>query len=157
MAVKCSEINIHVVLSPANSDTLISDKWKDDLHNHITKYLKGKGHELLAINSMCDHMHVFINFKTISSVSDIVKEIQYESANYINEHNLVDSEFSWQERYGAFSYSRSQIKDIIKDIINQREQHKQMTFREEYRSILNQFEISCEDKYLFEWHDCLKN
>ena len=106
---------------------------------------------------MCDQMHVFINFKTISSVSDIVKEIQYESANYINEHNLVDNEFSWQERYGAFSYSRSQIKAIIKDIINQRENHKIMSFREEYRSILNQFEINCEDKYLFKWHDCLKN
>ena len=40
--------------------------------------------------------------------------------------------FNWQEDFGAFSYSKSQIDHVIKYILNQEEHHKKQTFKEEY-------------------------
>ncbi|NSW94723.1 MAG: transposase, partial [Bacteroidales bacterium] len=59
----------------------------------------------------------------------------------------------WQEGYGAFSYSRSQIKDVIHYIDNQEEHHRKATFREEYLKLLDRFEVDYDPRYLFEWHN----
>jgi hypothetical protein len=57
----------------------------------------------------------------------------------------------WQEGYGAFSYSHSQIDHVIKYIMNQKEHHRSISFREEYIDFLKKFEIEHDEKYLFEW------
>ena len=59
--------------------------------------------------------------------------------------------FSWQEGFGAFSYSRSQIDSVIKYILNQPEHHKKTSFKDEYIKFLEKFEIEYNDKYLFTW------
>lgn len=59
--------------------------------------------------------------------------------------------FNWQEGFGAFSYSRSQIDVVIKYILNQEEHHKKKSFKEEYLDFLKKFEIEYDEKYLFEW------
>jgi len=61
--------------------------------------------------------------------------------------------FQWQEGYGGFSYSRSQLDDVIKYIDNQEEHHKKFSFREEYLKLLQKFDVDYDDKYLFEWYD----
>jgi hypothetical protein len=61
--------------------------------------------------------------------------------------------FSWQDGYGAFSYSKSQIDHVVKYILNQPEHHKKQSFKDEYLDILNKFEVDYDPKYLFEWYE----
>jgi putative transposase len=62
----------------------------------------------------------------------------------------VNGQFNWQEGFGRFSYSKSQIDTVVKYILNQEEHHKKISFREEYIQLLNEFEIEYNEKYLFE-------
>ena len=73
-----------------------------------------------------------------------------KSSKYINDNNLTNSKFEWQEGYGAFSYGQSQIDAVYKYIANQEAHHKKQTFKEEYLQFLEKFKVQFEEKYIFE-------
>ena len=100
---------------------------------------------------MPDHIHAFIGLKPSMSISDLVRDLKNNSSKWINENKLITGKFQWQEGYGAFSYSHSQIESVYNYILNQEEHHKIKTFREEYVEFLKKFEIEHNEKYLFEW------
>jgi len=85
------------------------------------------------------------------TISDLTRDIKAGSSKFINDNRWLKGKFNWQEGFGAFSYSRSQVDDVIKYILNQEEHHKKKTFREEYIEFLKKFEIAYDEKYLFEW------
>ncbi len=78
-----------------------------------------------------------------------MKEVKQSSSLWINNKKFIKQHFEWQEGYGAFSYSKSQIDTIIKYINNQEEHHKKKTFAEEYLEMLTKFEIEYDEKYIF--------
>jgi len=104
---------------------------------------------MIAINSMPDHLHLFFGFRPNQSLSDLMRIIKGESSEWINKEKLNSSTFRWQEGYGAFSYSRSQIKAVCTYIENQEEHHRKKTFLEEYKHILEQFEVDFDERYIF--------
>ena len=87
------------------------------------------------------------------AISDLVRDIKANSSHFINERRWVRGKFSWQEGYGAFSHSRSQLDHVVKYILNQEEHHRTKTFKEEYQKMLEQFEVEFDEKYLFEWYE----
>lgn len=100
---------------------------------------------------MPDHVHVLIGMRPTQTVSDLMKDIKSGSSKWINESKLVKGKFEWQEGYGAFSYSSSQIDDVVKYIENQGEHHRKRTFREEYVDFLQKFKVDYDERYVF--HD----
>lgn len=106
---------------------------------------------MLSIFSMPDHTHMLIGLNTSLAISDLVRDIKSASSKFINEKKWIVGKFNWQEGFGAFSYSRSQIDNVIKYISNQEKHHKIKTFKEEYIELLKLFEIEYNEKYLFEW------
>ena len=85
------------------------------------------------------------------SISNLARDIKAGSSNFINDKEWIRGKFNWQEGFGAFSYSRSQIDTVIKYILNQEGHHHKKTFREEYIELLAEFEIEFNEKYLFKW------
>lgn len=85
------------------------------------------------------------------NISDLVRDIKNNSSNFINKNNWVKGKFSWQEGYGAFSYSHSSIENVYKYIENQEEHHKKKSFKEEYYEFLKQFDIDYNEQYLFDF------
>jgi len=108
---------------------------------------------MLAIHCMPDHTHLFIGYKPSISIPDLIKEIKVESNEFINKKRWVHGRFGWQEGFGVFSYSQSQIGAVSNYIRNQEAHHKKRTFRDEYLDLLTRFKISFEEKYLFEFID----
>jgi len=100
---------------------------------------------------MSDHIHLFIGMKPSCCLSDLVREVKKSSNNFIKEKKFTKYKFNWQEGYGAFSYSYSQIDAVVKYVMNQKQHHKKQTFREEYMDFLNKFEIEFKHEYLFKW------
>jgi hypothetical protein len=86
-------------------------------------------------------------------ISDFVRDIKSNSSKLINEENWFLGKFYWQEGYGAFSYSKSQIDNVVKYILNQKEHHQKKSFRQEYLEFLKKFEVEFDEKYLFEFYD----
>ena len=153
MAGTFSQIYVQVVFAVKGRESLIHKEWEERLYQYITGIVRTKEQKLIAINGMPDHIHVFIGMKPSCCLSDLVREIKKSSNDFINENNLSKFRFSWQEGYGAFSYSHSQIDAVAKYILNQKEHHKKVTFKEEYIDFLKKFEIEHDEKYLFNWID----
>jgi len=151
MAGTFSQIYIQVIFSPLMHENIIKSNWCDELYKYIGGIVKNKGQKLIAINGMPDHIHIFIGIKPSIAVSDLVRDIKNNSSNFINEKKFVQGKFSWQEGYGAFSYSHSQINSVYQYVLNQKEHHRKKSFKEEYMELLMKFEIDFDDKYLFEW------
>ena len=100
---------------------------------------------------MPDHVHILTGMRSTQSVADLMREIKAGSSKFINDSKLVRGRFSWQEGYGAFSYSKSQVQKVIQYILNQPKHHIKKGFREEYLDILKKFEIDYDENFLFEW------
>jgi putative transposase len=151
MADTYSQIYIQVVFAVQNRNTLIKPVWEEELFKFITGTIQNKGQKMLAINGTSNHIHFFIGMKPTCCLSDLIREVKKSSNTFINEKQFSPFKFQWQEGFGAFSYSHSQLTDVIKYIGRQKEHHKMKTFREEYLSFLKVFEVDFKDEYLFEW------
>ncbi len=151
MAGTFSQIYIQIVFAVQKRESMIHSSWEEELYKYISGIIKNKGQKILAINGMQDHLHLFIGMKPSCCLSDLVREVKKSSTEFIKEKNFSKFKFNWQEGYGAFSYSHSQIDTVIKYIMNQKEHHKKQTFRQEYLDFLKKFEIEFKDEYLFKW------
>ena len=146
-----SQIYIQIIFAVKGRGSLIYSDWEERLYQYITGIVRGKEQKMIAINGMPDHIHICIGMKPSCCLSDLVREIKKASNEFINENKLSNFRFSWQEGYGAFSYSHSQIDNVVKYIMNQKQHHRKVSFREEYVDFLKKFEIEHDDKFLFEW------
>ena len=150
MANTYTQIYIHVVFAVRHRQALISSSWKERLHKYITGIIQNQGHKLIAINTMPDHAHIFIGMKPDTALSDLVRDVKRDSTNFVNREIMIHRKFSWQEGFGAFTYSHSQIDGVVKYIRNQEEHHRHRTFHEEYESMLKGFAVEYDIRYLFE-------
>jgi REP element-mobilizing transposase RayT len=151
MAGTFSQIYIQIVFAVSSRENLIQKNWNVELYKYISGIIQGKGQKPIVVNGYKNHIHVFVGIKPSIALSDLVRDIKNNSSKFVNEKKWVMGKFSWQEGYGAFSYSHSQIESVYNYILNQEVHHKKITFREEYNEILKKFEIEYSDKYLFEW------
>jgi putative transposase len=152
MAGTFSQIYIQVVFAVKGRENLISKSWQADLHKYIAGIIRNKDQKPIIIGGMPDHLHVFLGLRPSMAISDLVRDIKNNSSNFINERKYVNGKFSWQEGYGAFSYSHSQIENVYNYILNQESHHYSRTFKDEYFEFLKEFEIEFNEKYLFDWY-----
>jgi len=148
-----SQIYIQIVFAVKGRQSLIHSLWEEELYKYITGIISNKGQKLLAINGVSNHIHIFIGMKPACRLSDLVREVKKASNGFIKEKRFSKFKFEWQEGYGAFSYSHSNIDNVIKYINNQKEHHRKRTFKEEYLDFLKKFEIEFKDEYLFDFNN----
>lgn len=150
MANTYTQIYLHVVFAVKGRDNLISKNWKDEWYKYITGIVTNEGQKLIAINGMPDHIHILIGLKPDKSLSDLVRDIKANSSRFINDKKWINGKFEWQAGFGAFSYSHSQLTNVINYIQNQEEHHKKKTFKEEYIEFLTAFNVDYKNEYIFE-------
>ncbi len=98
---------------------------------------------------MPDHVHLFVGLHPIQSMSELMQVVKGESSKWINTKGFVKGKFQWQEGYGAFSYSHSQVNRVCAYILNQKKHHSKKSFLNEYKELLEKFEIPHDDRYVF--------
>ncbi len=153
MANTYSQIYIQIVFTVKGRQNLIPHQHREELHKYISGIVQKRNQKLLSIFAMPDHIHVLVGLKPNISISDLVRDIKAGSSKFISDSKWLTSKFSWQEGFGAFSYSKSQLSRVIVYIQNQEKHHKKKSFREEYLEYLDKYEIDFDNKYLFQWID----
>jgi putative transposase len=151
MANTYSQIYIQIVFAVQGRRNLIRPEIKEEVQKFISGVIRNRNQKLLAINCMPDHAHIFISIKPDIMISGLVGDIKTASSNFINKKGWIKGKFSWQEGFGAFSYSHSHIDRVVKYILNQDRHHKKKTFREEHTEFLNRFHVDFNETYLFKW------
>ncbi len=149
MANTFTQIYIHIIFAVENRVSLIKDQWREELHKYITGIIQNHKHKLIAINSVSNHIHIFIGMKPIQSLSDLLQDIKEYSSKWINKNNFAVGHFNWQAGFGAFSYSHSQINSVVKYIQSQKQHHTKKSFQQEYIEFLEKFGVDYDAKYVF--------
>ncbi len=151
MANTYSQIYIQVVFAVKGRQSLIIEKYREELQKFISGIVSNRNQKLLAIYCMPNHTHILLGLNPNIALSDLMRDIKAGSSKFINEQNWIKSKFAWQEGYGAFSYSQSQVQHVIDYILNQEAHHRGKTFKEEYLDFLDKFQIDYQSEYLFDW------
>jgi len=151
MANTYSQMYVQVVLVVKFREALIQKEWKEELYKYITGIVTNKSQKMLRINGVENHIHVLLNIQPNIALSDLIRDVKANSTKWINDQGFCKHTFRWQEGFGAFTYSISQLDNVIKYIDNQEEHHKTKTFKSEYLSLLKNFEIDYKEEYLFDF------
>ena len=109
MAGTYSQIYIQIVFAVQGRQNLLQKPWRDEVFKYMSGIIKNKGHKPIIVKGVEDHAHVFLGLKPAMALSDLVRDIKNNSSNFINDHAWIRGKYCWQEGYGAFSYSHSQI------------------------------------------------
>ena len=149
MANTYTQIHIQAVFVVKNRACLISPDWKNELYKYISGIIRQNNHKVLIINGMPDHIHILLGINPSQSLSSLMQDVKGGSSKWINETQNLKQKFFWQQGYGAFSYSKSQVKRVLEYIKRQEEHHKKKTFNEEYLQFLKEQEVEFDERYLF--------
>ncbi|MBK8982864.1 MAG: IS200/IS605 family transposase [Ignavibacteria bacterium] len=153
MANTYTQLYVQIIFAVKHRENVIQEKYRIEVEKYICGIIKNNKSKPLAIYCNPDHIHILIGLHPTLAVSDFTRDIKANSSNFINEKKWFSRKFNWQDGYGAFTYSKSQLDNVIKYILNQPNHHRKKTFKEEYLSFLKAFEIEYDEKYLFEWYE----
>lgn len=124
-----------------------------DIEERLCSYLGGiadrNGMTPLKNGGIEDHVHIVVGLPPTMALSKAVQLLEGGSSLWIHETFPELAEFAWQDGYGAFTVSKSQLPDLIEYVKNQREHHRTRTFQEEYRAFLEKHWIEYDERYLW--------
>jgi putative transposase len=144
----CS-LHYHLVFSTKNRERRIDP----DIEQRIWEYLGGiaRKNEMkaLQVGGVEDHVHLVFGMKPTMSVSQAVQQFKGATSKWIHETFPDLAEFAWQDGYGAFTVSKSQLPEVVHYVANQREHHRVRTFQEEYLALLEKHEIEYDERFLW--------
>jgi REP element-mobilizing transposase RayT len=149
MANTYHQIYLQIVFAVKYRNAVISKNWNNKLFGVIGGLINEAGCKTIIVNGVEDHVHCFVGLKPVVAVSELMKSIKAKSSKYINDNALTAERFEWQEGYGVFSYSQSQVDRVYKYIQNQEAHHKKQTFMDEYLTFLKKFKIEYNEQYIF--------
>ncbi len=150
MASTLTNLLVHVVFSTKGRETTITDEYREKLHNYIGIIIRGEGAQPLSVGGMPDHIHIAMKYKSNQALSDMVRKIKANSSKWVNQKRFIKKRFAWQNGYGGFSISVSQVDKVRIYIMNQAEHHRTRTFKEELVQILEKHGIDYDPEYLWD-------
>lgn len=139
----------HVVFSTKNREPFITDPYQTRLYKYIGGIVRQQGGIALAINGMTDHLHLLAKLRPDKSVSDMIRDFKAGASGWMHKVFPEMKEFAWQNGYGAFTVSASQIERVRSYIANQQAHHRKKTFKDEFIALLRANGIELDQKYLW--------
>jgi REP element-mobilizing transposase RayT len=142
-------LHYHIIFSTKNRE-----RWLvPDIEHRIWEFIGGiaRAHRMTAlqVGGVEDHIHALVNAPPTIAPSQIVQYLKGDSSKWIHEEFPALENFWWQDGYGAFTVSKSNIPKVINYIQNQREHHRTRTFQEEYLEFLRENGIDYDERYLW--------
>ncbi|KMQ49864.1 transposase [Chitinispirillum alkaliphilum] len=145
-----TQLYVQIVFAVKNRQCFLRNKERnEEIFRYISGTVSALKNKSIIVNGAEDHVHIFLGLHHTVSISELAGTIKKSSSSYINDRGWFYGKFSWQNGYGAFTYSRSHLERVYRYIQNQGEHHKKITFRDEYITLLEKFEIEYDEKYLF--------
>ncbi|HNG95000.1 MAG TPA: IS200/IS605 family transposase [Acidobacteriota bacterium] len=126
---------MHLVFSTKHRQPLISQDWRPRLHAFLGGAIRTLGGVAETVGGTADHVHLLITLRTTHRLADVMRDLKHSSSQWVHE-TLHIRNFGWQDGYGVFTVSPTNIDKVKSYIQNQEGHHQQRTFREEYLNLL---------------------
>jgi len=150
MANTYHQMYIQSVFAVKYREALITNDVKAPLMAVIGNLINETGCKTILVNGVEDHVHCFFGLKPSVDVSKVMQIAKAKSSKWINESGIFQCRFEWQDGFGAFSYSHSQIEAVFNYIMNQETHHSKQNFTDEYIEMLKKYEVDFNRDYLFD-------
>jgi putative transposase len=149
MANTYTSLHYHITFSTKNRERWITP----DLEPRIWAYLGGIARDNrivpFKIGGVEDHVHLLLGMPPTVAPSKMVQLLKGGSSKWIHDTFPALRGFGWQDGYGAFTVSKSNLPDVVKYVETQREHHRGKTFQEEFRALLDRHGIGYDERYLW--------
>jgi REP element-mobilizing transposase RayT len=144
-----TQLFVQFIFAVKNRDAVLHVSIRKRVFEYVSGIISQMNHKSIIVNGISNHIHILIGVNPNISISDTVRDIKRSSSLFINKKKLCPGKFAWQEGYGAFTYSKSQLDNVYNYILNQEKHHQKKTFKEEYVNFLQKFEIDYDEQFLF--------
>jgi REP element-mobilizing transposase RayT len=126
-----TSLHFHIVFSTKNREPWINTEIEQRIWEYLGGIARTNQMKALQIGGIEDHVHLIVGMRPTMSVSEAVQLLKRGSSKWIHETFPSLAGFAWQDDYGAFTVSKSQLPDVIQYAANQRAHHRVRTFQEE--------------------------
>jgi len=141
-------LHYHIIFSTKDRAPIIAPAWRDRLHAYMGGVIRNLDGVPEAIGGVVDHVHLLIGLRASARLSDVVRDLKSVSSRWVHDE-VGDRGFCWQEGYGAFTVSASQV-DVVRDYIAEQESHHQKrTFQEEYLELLKRTGVKYDERFIW--------
>ena len=149
MAGTFTSLSYHLVFSTKDRFPMIHGGIQERLYEFIGGIIRRHDSLMMEIGGMPDHVHILARIAPKHPLSDLIRALKSKSSGWIHEQFPEASKFAWQEGYGAFTVSKSDIPRVREYIRGQSEHHRKVGFQEEFRKFLELHEIEFDENHLW--------
>ena len=139
----------HCIFSTKERNRLITPELRERLWPFMGGIARQNKMKAVEIGGVEDHVHLLLSLPSTLPISKALQLIKGGSSKWIYETFPEHRLFAWQEEYGAFSVSVSQLDKTIAYIKGQEEHHRRLTFQEEFLALLKRHHIEYDERYLW--------
>ena len=141
--------HIHLVFCTKHREPLIQPPVELELHNYLGGICNKLDCQVIKVGGYSDHIHILCMLSKKIPLMKLIEELKLHSSKWIKTKGVGYENFYWQDGYGAFSVTPSEITTVITYITNQHEHHRKKTFQDEYRAFLNKYNVEYDERYVW--------
>lgn len=145
-----SNVLIHIAFSTKHRAPLIDPETRKELHPYLAGVVRNNGCHSLQVGGVEDHVHLLLALSRTVTIAQLVEHLKTGSSKWIKTKGPHLSGFSWQGGYGAFSVSAGEAERVIHYIQNQEEHHREITFQDEFRRLMEEAAIEIDERYVWD-------
>jgi len=145
-----SRILIHLVFSTKNREPRLTPALQTELHPYLAGILDQIQCPSLQVGGVTDHVHLCFGLSRTRTIAEVVETVKTSSSKWIKTKGNALADFHWQSGYGAFSVSQSDAETVVAYIRDQARHHQKMTFQEEYRRLLERYQVAFDEQYVWD-------
>jgi putative transposase len=149
MSQTLTSLLVHIVFSTKNRADVIRPDVEPRLYAYVAGTWNTLGCRCLAAGGTSNHIHLLVSLSKTIALSEALCEVKKSSSKWIKTHTLIPA-FQWQAGYGAFSIGQSNVDVVRRYIARQKEKHRRISFEDEFREMLQKYEIDYDDAYLWD-------
>ncbi|MGD2109809.1 MAG: transposase [Phycisphaerae bacterium] len=149
MAQSLTHILIHLIFSTKERYPFLTPSIRPELHAYAATVLTSLDSPAILLNSVEDHVHALLRFSKNRAFSGVVQELKTSTSKWLKTKGGMLSKFAWQNGYGAFSVSASQLTSVRDYIADQEMHHQTVTFQDEFRTFLSRHGVEFDERYVW--------
>ena len=150
MSQSLSKVYVHITFSTKHRQDIITNSIQESLFNYIGGVCKGLECNPIRVGGHKNHIHILCLLSKKITQIKLLEEIKKQSSKWIKTQNNNFKNFYWQDGYGIFSVNPSEIDVVVKYINNQKEHHKKVDFKDEFRAFLKKYEVTYDERYVWD-------
>ena len=146
-----AQVYVHVVFSTKNrTPVMASADLRRQMHAYLATVFKGHDCRPITIGGTADHVHILCTWSRTRTLAEVIGDVKRLSSKWVKTKGPPLAVFQWQNGYGVFSVSHSNVGRVRKYIDGQNQHHKTITFQQELRTFLRKHGVPFDERYIWD-------